>query len=47
MIAVIHFVNFAVTDHIEKESYPIWVYIVMGFKFNDVLSGMAYLSADF
>jgi hypothetical protein len=47
MIAVMYFVNFAVTDHIEKESYPIWVYIVMGFKFNGALSGMAYFSADF
>jgi hypothetical protein len=47
MIAVMHFVNLAVTDQIEKETYPIWVYIVMGFKSSGALSGMAYLSADF
>jgi hypothetical protein len=47
MIAVLRFINFAMTDHMEKENYPIWVYIVMGFKFNGALSGMAYLSADF
>lgn len=41
MIAVTHFVNFAVTDHIEKETYPIWVYIVMGLKSSGALSGMA------